>query len=143
MARQAKSIEPVQGLLHARVYGLPYYMDYQSPDLSPAPSCISACHNGKLVTVAGTVVRAKATQVFSAYKLVQCTKCVTAVRLQACVSNPDAVEMPEQCPKEGCGNSRFNPLEDASIGYTNFQEINVTVRISLLSLALMLAFCLR
>jgi DNA replicative helicase MCM subunit Mcm2 (Cdc46/Mcm family) len=124
----------MQGLVHARVYGLPYYMDYQSPDLSPAPSCISACHNGKLVTVAGTVVRAQAMQVFQAYKLVQCTKCATAVRLQVCVSNPDAVEMPEQCPQQGCSNSGFRPLEGASVGYTNFQEISITVRINLLCL---------
>lgn len=102
-------------------------MDPDSPDLSPAPSCISACHNGKLVTVAGTVVRAKVTQLFRAYKIVQCTKCSTAVRLQVCVSNPDAVEMPEQCPTQGCGSSGFKALEDASVGYTNFQEVNITV----------------
>lgn len=117
----------MQGLVHARVHGLPFYMDPDSPDLSPAPSCISACHNGKLVTVAGTVVRAKVTQLFRAYKIVQCTKCSTAVRLQVCVSNPDAVEMPEQCPTQGCGSSGFKALEDASVGYTNFQEVNITV----------------
>lgn len=124
----------MQGLVHARVHSLPYYMDPQSPDLSPAPSCISACHNGKLVTVAGNVVRAKAMQLFRAYKLVQCTKCSTAVRLTVCVSNPDAVEIPEQCPNQSCSNVGLKPIEDDSVGYTNFQEINITVSIARLLL---------
>lgn len=124
----------MQGLVHARVYGLPYYNDDFSSELSPAPSCIGACHKGKLVTVAGTVVRARGMQLFRAYKLVQCTKCSTAVRLPICVSTPQTIpEMPEECPMVGCSNSRFKPVEGDSQGYTNFQEISITVRARLIS----------
>jgi DNA replicative helicase MCM subunit Mcm2 (Cdc46/Mcm family) len=120
--------------VHARIHGLPYYNDQQSLELSPAPSGIGSCHKGKVVTVAGTVVRAKGMQLFKAYRLVQCTKCSSAVRLSICVSNPQALaEMPEECPQAGCSSSNFKIVDDDSQGFTNYQEIHITVSSHLIS----------
>lgn len=116
----------VKSLVHARLHGLPYTHDSEGT-LSPQPSTVSASHTGKLLTLTGAICRAQSVQLFEAYRIVECSKCQSPIRLQACITNPKQFEPPPQCPT--CGGGSFRPVEQASVGYTNYQEVSIQVSV--------------
>ena len=130
LSRESPSGSPedvhVKSLVHARIHGLPYSHDPNGV-LSPQPSTVSACHIGKLLTLTGAICRAQSVQLFEAYRIVECCKCKSPTRLQACITNPRQFEHPAQCPQPACGHTSFRPAEQASVGYTNYQEVSIQV----------------
>jgi DNA helicase MCM9 len=118
----------MQAFVHARIHALPYYLDPSSAALNPTLSCIGARHKGRLLTVAGTVVRAHGVQLFEAYRAVECAQCKALLRVHVSVTDPAVAQLPEECPKEGCDSSSFRKVEDSGPGYTNYQEVNIQVR---------------
>jgi DNA replicative helicase MCM subunit Mcm2 (Cdc46/Mcm family) len=116
----------VQNFVHARLHNLPYHLDGFS--LSPAVSSIGAGHEGRLLTVGGSVVRAQGVQLIEAYHTLECVKCKALVRVPVSISDPAAEPLsPELCPARGCDSCSFKKSPDSPLCYTNYQEINIQV----------------
>ena len=118
----------MQSFVHARIHALPYYLDPSGPSVNPTLACVGARHEGRLLTVAGTVVRAQGVQLFEAYRAVECVRCKSLLRVHVSVTDPAAAQLPEECPKEGCESSSFRKAEEGGPGYTNYQEVSIQVR---------------
>jgi DNA replicative helicase MCM subunit Mcm2 (Cdc46/Mcm family) len=115
----------VKAFVHARLHALPYFLDPTGPSSNPALSCVGSGHQDRLLTVAGTVVRAQGVQLFEAYRAMECLKCKSLVRVNVSVADPTVVNVPEQCPNEACASSSFRKAEESEPGYTNYQEISI------------------
>jgi MCM OB domain len=112
------------------VHALPYYLDASCASVNASLICLGAGHNGKLLTVTGTVVRAQGVQLIEAYQALECVECKSLVRARVSVVDPKVVDVPEECPQEGCISTGFRRAEGSEHGYTNYQEVNVQVSAS-------------
>lgn len=61
--------------VHVRVHSFPHCMDPRPGPSNPVIGGIRSMHVGRLLAVAGTVVRTGAVRVFEAQKVHECTRC--------------------------------------------------------------------
>ena len=72
---QTQSALSVKGLVHARVWGMPFHLDHTAASVFPGIGSIRSCHVDKLLTVSGTVVRTGSVTMIESHKLYECTRC--------------------------------------------------------------------
>lgn len=60
---------------HVRLHGLPYSLDPKPHALNPTIGRIGSSHIGRLITVAGTVVKTAPVKMFEHQRLMRCNKC--------------------------------------------------------------------
>lgn len=72
---QTQSALSVKGLVHVRVWGMPFHLDHTAASVFPGIGSIRSCHVDRLLTVSGTVVRTGSVTMIESHKLYECTRC--------------------------------------------------------------------
>lgn len=72
---QTQNALSVKGLVHARVWGMPFHLDHMAASVFPGIGSIRSCHVDRLLTVSGTVVRTGSVTMIESHKLYECTRC--------------------------------------------------------------------
>ena len=72
---QSQGALSVKGLVHIRVWGMPFHLDSTATSEFPNIGGIRSCHVDKLLTVSGTVVRTGSVTMVESHKVYECTRC--------------------------------------------------------------------
>ncbi len=72
---QAQGSLSVKGLVHVRIWGMPFHLDSESSSIFPDIASVRSCHVDKLLTITGTVVRTGSVTMMESHKLYECTRC--------------------------------------------------------------------
>ena len=115
--------------VHARLTGYPRTSDFVRPSISS----LRAVDKGKLLQVAGTVIRAGARHVAIRSKMFQCSapKCGYQFLVPIEIEHDNTIKMPKVCPSpvpqkgRRCMNGAFLPLEDRPSNCTDYREIRI------------------